>query len=125
MFGVLAAEGFLPGYGLEVGSILGTAEIPFWRMGVMEFALPRPPSVALREYVPGNLIYANGSRIWSAVAERWMRSAFPAFLPMLNIQPRHHAVCLFPMVLRVNVSPRVRRAGVLKPLLRGCNPASP
>jgi hypothetical protein len=30
-FGVLAAEGFLPGYGLEVGSVLGTAEIPFWR----------------------------------------------------------------------------------------------
>ena len=37
-FGVLAAEGFLPGYGLEVGSVLGTAEIPFWRTGAMEFA---------------------------------------------------------------------------------------
>ena len=61
-FGVLAAEGFLPGYGLEVGSVRGTAEIPFWRMGAMEFTLPRPPSVALREYVPGNLIYANGNR---------------------------------------------------------------
>jgi hypothetical protein len=60
--GVLAAEGFLPGYGLEVGSILGIAEIPFWQTGAMEFALPRPPSVALREYVPGNLIYANGNR---------------------------------------------------------------
>jgi len=32
-FGVLAAEGFLPGYGLEVGSVLGTAEIPYWRTG--------------------------------------------------------------------------------------------
>lgn len=61
-FGVLAAEGFLPGYGLETGSILATAEIPFWRTGAMDFALPRPPSVALREYVPGNLIYANGNR---------------------------------------------------------------
>ncbi len=61
-FGVLAAEGFLPGYGLEVGSILATAEIPFWRSGAMAFGLPRPPSVALREYVPGNLIYANGNR---------------------------------------------------------------
>lgn len=59
---VLAAEGFLPGYGLEVGSILAVAEVPFWRTGAMEFALPRPPSVALREYVPGNLIYANGNR---------------------------------------------------------------
>jgi hypothetical protein len=28
----------------------------------MEFSLPRAPSVALREYVPGNLIYANGNR---------------------------------------------------------------
>ena len=61
-FGVLAAEGFLPGYGLEIGSVLGTAEIPFWQSGVREFALPRPPSLALREYVPGNLVYANGHR---------------------------------------------------------------
>lgn len=61
-FGMLAAEGFLPGYGLEVGSILGTAEIPYWQLGAMDFTLPRPPSVALREYVPGNLIYANGNR---------------------------------------------------------------
>ena len=69
-FGVLAAEGFLPGYGLEVGSVLGTAEVPFWRTGAMEFSLPRPPSVALREYVPGNLIYANGNRF---VARRYHR----------------------------------------------------
>jgi SOS-response transcriptional repressor LexA len=61
-FGVLAAEGFLPGYGLETGSIVGAAEIPFWQSGGMDFALPRPPAVALREYVPGNLIYANGNR---------------------------------------------------------------
>ncbi|MFM7168928.1 MAG: DEAD/DEAH box helicase, partial [Planctomycetaceae bacterium] len=61
-FGVLAAEGFLPGYGLEVGSVLGTAQIPYWRNGAMDFTLPRAPGVALREYVPGNLIYANGNR---------------------------------------------------------------
>jgi ATP-dependent helicase YprA (DUF1998 family)/SOS-response transcriptional repressor LexA len=69
-FGVLAAEGFLPGYGLEVGSILGEAEIPYWQTGAMEFVMPRPPSVALREYVPGNLIYANGHRF---VARRFHR----------------------------------------------------
>lgn len=68
--GMLAAEGFLPGYGLEVGSILATAEIPYWRTGAMDFVLPRPPSVALREYVPGNLIYANGNRF---VARRFHR----------------------------------------------------
>jgi len=69
-YGVLAAEGFLPGYGLEVGSILATAEIPYWVRGAMDFVLPRPPSVALREYVPGNLIYANGNRF---VARRFHR----------------------------------------------------
>jgi ATP-dependent helicase YprA (DUF1998 family) len=69
-YGVLAAEAFLPGYGLDEGSVLGTAEIPFWRAGALEFTLPRPPSVALREYVPGNLIYANGNRF---VARRFHR----------------------------------------------------
>lgn len=69
-FGVLAAEGFLPGYGLETGSILGTAEIPFYRTGALQFSLPRPPSVAIREYVPGNLLYANGNRF---VARRFHR----------------------------------------------------
>ena len=52
----------MPGYGLEVGSVVGWAEIPFWRTGAMDFRLPRPPATALREYVPGNLIYANGHR---------------------------------------------------------------
>ena len=69
-FSVLAAEGFLPGYGLEAGSVVGWAEIPFWRSGAMDFSLPRPPATALREYVPGNLIYANGHRF---VARRFHR----------------------------------------------------
>jgi hypothetical protein len=69
-FGMLAAEGFLPGYGLETGSVLATAEIPFWRLGALNFSLPRPASMALREYVPGNLIYANGNRF---VARRFHR----------------------------------------------------
>lgn len=61
-FGILAAEGFLPGYGLEIGAIQAAADIPFWHPGAKDFFLPRPPSTALREYVPGNLIYANGNR---------------------------------------------------------------
>ena len=69
-YSVLAAEGFLPGYGLEAGSIVGWAEVPFWRTGAMDFSLPRPPATALREYVPGNLIYANGHRF---VARRFHR----------------------------------------------------
>lgn len=90
-YGVLAAEGFLPGYGLEVGSILGTAEIPFWRMGAMEFALPRPPSVALREYVPGNLIYANANRF---VARRFHRDIDEqrAEMPVFEISAERQAV---------------------------------
>jgi hypothetical protein len=61
-YSVLASEGFLPGYGLETGSILATAQVPRHLVGVSDFELPRAPAMALREYVPGNLIYANGNR---------------------------------------------------------------
>jgi ATP-dependent helicase YprA (DUF1998 family)/SOS-response transcriptional repressor LexA len=90
-YGVLAAGGFLPGYGLEIGSVLGTAEIPFWRMGAMDFALPRPPSVALREYVPGNLIYANGNRF---VARRFHRDIDEqrAEMPVFEVSTERQAV---------------------------------
>ncbi|MGE3843414.1 MAG: DEAD/DEAH box helicase, partial [Vicinamibacterales bacterium] len=90
-FGVLAAEGFLPGYGLEVGSVLGTAEIPFWRTGAMEFTLPRPASVALREYVPGNLIYANGNRF---VARRFHRDVdeHRVEMPIFEVSTERQAV---------------------------------
>lgn len=59
---VLATEGFLPGYGLDSGSILGRAEVSGSRGVERELVLPRPPAVALREYVPGNLLYANGHK---------------------------------------------------------------
>jgi hypothetical protein len=61
-YGVLAVEGFLPGYGLETGAIIGTALIPRYLEGRADFELPRPLAIGLREYVPGNLIYANGRR---------------------------------------------------------------
>lgn len=61
-YSILAAEGFLPGYGLDGGHIQGTAQMPRSITWMSDFDLPRPPSVALREYVPGNLIYANGQR---------------------------------------------------------------
>ena len=90
-FSVLAAEGFLPGYGLEVGSVLGTAEIPFWQIGAKGFDLPRPPSIALREYVPGNLIYANGNRF---VARRFHRDADEqtAEMPVFDVVVERQAV---------------------------------
>jgi len=59
---VLSIEGFLPGYGLDTGSILGMAEVPPSIKHLRDFDLPRNPAVALREYVPGNLIYANGQK---------------------------------------------------------------
>jgi hypothetical protein len=61
-YGVLAVEGFLPGYGLEVGTTRGTARMPRHMAEGADFELARPPAAALREYVPGNLIYANGHR---------------------------------------------------------------
>ncbi len=59
---VLAAEGFLPGYGLESGSVRATAEIRMASGRDGELVLGRAPAIALREYVPGNMIYANGQR---------------------------------------------------------------
>ncbi len=61
-YNVLAAEGFLPGYGLEIGAIIGTANLPKHLVASKDFELPRPASIAVREYVPGNMIYANGHR---------------------------------------------------------------
>ena len=81
----------MPGYGLEIGSVHGTAEIPFWQMGAMEFTLPRPPSVALREYVPGNLIYANGNRF---VARHFHRDVDEQRIemPVFEVSTEHQAV---------------------------------
>jgi superfamily II DNA helicase RecQ len=61
-YGVLAVEGFLPGYGLDTGSIQGMAIAPFHIHWLRDFTLPRPAGVALRECAPGNLIYANNNR---------------------------------------------------------------
>ncbi len=90
-FNVLAAEGFLPGYGLETGAVAGWAEIPFWRTGAMDFSLPRPPATALREYVPGNLIYANGHRF---VARRFHRDLGEehAELPCYEVSAERQAI---------------------------------
>ena len=90
-FNMLAAEGFLPGYGLEVGSVVGWAEIPFWQSGAMDFALPRAPATALREYVPGNLIYANGHRF---VARRFHREVDEehAEMPYYEVSAERQAV---------------------------------
>lgn len=61
-FAVLAAEGYLPGYGLDNGAIAATHIVPTRSSLDRDWTLRRAPSLAIREYVPGNLIYANGRR---------------------------------------------------------------
>jgi ATP-dependent helicase YprA (DUF1998 family) len=60
---VLGRYGFLPGYAINQGSITGFASNTF-STGWMRktFELTRPEILALREFVPGNIIYANGGR---------------------------------------------------------------
>jgi hypothetical protein len=57
---VLAVEGFLPGYGVYEGGVTASARRGFARQaGPRAFDLSRSPVVALREFVPGNRLYAN------------------------------------------------------------------
>ena len=60
---VLAVNGFLPGYTMYQGSVAGIVHnsySPGWRR--LSFTLGRPKTIALREFVPGNLIYANAGK---------------------------------------------------------------
>ena len=61
-YAVLAAEGFLPGYGLDTGWIVALHEAPRYATDLRDWELRRNPALAMREYIPGNLIYANGHR---------------------------------------------------------------
>ena len=57
---VLGAEGFLPGYGVYEGGVKASARRGFARQsGPRAFDLSRNNVVALREFVPGNRLYAN------------------------------------------------------------------
>ena len=59
---VLSAEGFLPGYGIDSGWIVALHEAPRYATDLQDWELRRNPGLALWEYIPGNLIYANGHR---------------------------------------------------------------
>ena len=61
-YGVLAAEGFLPGYGLDTGAVTINHEAPRFGANFQDWELRRNTAVAIREYIPGNLIYANGHK---------------------------------------------------------------
>jgi len=57
---VLGVEGFLPGYGMYDGGITASARQGFARhAGPRAFDLTRSNVIALREFVPGNRLYAN------------------------------------------------------------------
>jgi ATP-dependent helicase YprA (DUF1998 family) len=57
---VLGNEGFLPGYGVYEGGVTASARRGFSRQsGPQLFDLSRNDTVALREFVPGNRLYAN------------------------------------------------------------------
>ena len=63
---VLAIEGFLPGYGTYETGIKAFASRantgPSLDARKRDFELARAPSMALREFVPGNMLYANSGR---------------------------------------------------------------
>lgn len=59
---VLAVEGFLPGYGAYDGGIRAFASRSLSRVEGPDFELSRAAAIAIREFVPGNLIYANSGR---------------------------------------------------------------
>ena len=61
-YGVLAAEGFLPGYGLDTGAVSITHIAPRFGSDISDWELRRNSALAVREYVPGNLIYANAHK---------------------------------------------------------------
>jgi hypothetical protein len=63
-YGVLAAEGFLPGYGLDTGAVVGSHLAPKFATDLRDWDIRRALAMALREFVPGNLIYANGHRFF-------------------------------------------------------------
>ena len=64
---VLGVEGFLPGYGVYEGGITASAQRGFARQsGPRAFDLYRSNVVALREFVPGNRLYANRGTFYVA-----------------------------------------------------------
>jgi hypothetical protein len=63
-YAVLAAEGFLPGYGLDIGTVIAFHQAPRYGTDLRDWELRRALAIALREYVPGNVVYANGHRFY-------------------------------------------------------------
>jgi rubrerythrin len=83
---VLANEGFLPGYGVYEGGITASARRGFARYsGPQTFDLSRNNVVALREFVPGNRLYANRGSFY--VARYHLGADEPARIRTLRVNP--------------------------------------
>jgi hypothetical protein len=64
---VLGNEGFLPGYGVYEGGVTASARRGFaQKSGPRAFDVSRSNVVALREFVPGNRLYANQGTFYVA-----------------------------------------------------------
>ena len=62
---VLGVEGFFPGYGVNDGGVMASARRGFAKsVGKRAFDLNRGNVVALREFVPGNRLYANNGSFY-------------------------------------------------------------
>ena len=77
---VLAVEGYLPGYVTYEG---GVTAFPSPGSSGIQFELGRAPSIAFREFVPGNLLYANRGRY------RVSRFHFPVGEEAINPERYH------------------------------------
>ncbi len=83
---VLGVEGFLPGYGVYEGGITASARRGFGRhTGPRVFDLSRSNVVALREFVPGNRLYANRGTFY--VSRYHLRADETANIRALLVDP--------------------------------------
>ena len=83
---VLAVEGFLPGYGVYDGGIVASARRGVARQsGPQSFDLSRSDVIALREFIPGNRLYANRGSFY--VARYHMGADDTARIRTLRVDP--------------------------------------
>lgn len=60
---VLSREGFLPGHAQGTDQVVAAADQAYtssWKK--FDFELARPATLAIREHIPGNMVYANGGK---------------------------------------------------------------
>ena len=83
---VLAVEGYLPGYGVYDGGIVASARRGVARQsGPQSFDLTRSDVIALREFIPGNRLYANRGSFY--VARYHMGADDTARIRTLRVDP--------------------------------------